>query len=507
MARSGNVNLNVNMNVRGSNAAAGAGANVAASLKRTAETGRQAQVAMTDFSRVVSDAPYGINAVRNNLEQLILSVGRTKQAAGSGKAAIGAFMGAFTGVGGAIAIFSVAAITLEKLGPKLAEAFKSEHKKLIEDITEATEELKENLESIEKAASDASRRFAELAQYGRELSKEERQIEDLSAKHAANLAQIAEIEKELADTQVIGAKYGAQATGEAGLRRKEMESLRDALIEQNNEFEKQIGFLSQTISSGAAGDALADFLKPKKAVKASQARKKAIEEETVSLREYARALAQASQAAFTADRGRPEADPFNQGPGERVINPNAQREHEEWIENRRRAVEIEDKYNAALEISVDYEKQRAAAAILSGILFEKSGRQIIKIITIEIAKLLIEIQLLKRRNKLMKDAALTGATAGAGGLLSAGLGVFGLLLGGRASGGSINRGGLYLTGERGPEIVSLPTGSHVYSNQQSRDMLAGAGMKMDIYLDGDKIGEARQNHNAKVQRTNSGILF
>ena len=40
---------------------------------------------------------------------------------------------------------------------------------------------------------------------------------------------------------------------------------------------------------------------------------------------------------------------------------------------------------------------------------------------------------------------------------------------GRATGGVVNEG-MTLVGERGPELVSLPAGSRVYTNSQSRRM-------------------------------------
>lgn len=49
-------------------------------------------------------------------------------------------------------------------------------------------------------------------------------------------------------------------------------------------------------------------------------------------------------------------------------------------------------------------------------------------------------------------------------------------------------GGWAIVGERGPELTYLPRGSNVYSNQKSRDMLAGGGgvtIMGDIYIDSE----------------------
>jgi hypothetical protein len=48
---------------------------------------------------------------------------------------------------------------------------------------------------------------------------------------------------------------------------------------------------------------------------------------------------------------------------------------------------------------------------------------------------------------------------------------------GRAGGGPAS--GLTLVGERGPELVNLPGGSRVYSNQQSQQMTSGGGVEID----------------------------
>ena len=55
---------------------------------------------------------------------------------------------------------------------------------------------------------------------------------------------------------------------------------------------------------------------------------------------------------------------------------------------------------------------------------------------------------------------------------------------GRASGGRSTFGGMTWVGERGPELVNLPAGSHVYTNAQSAGM-AGGGGRMDLYVHGE----------------------
>lgn len=64
----------------------------------------------------------------------------------------------------------------------------------------------------------------------------------------------------------------------------------------------------------------------------------------------------------------------------------------------------------------------------------------------------------------------------------------------RASGGPAS--GLTWVGEEGPELVNLPTGSHVYSNPQSMAMAGGgtSTVHTHIYLDGRQIAESVDRH-------------
>jgi len=56
---------------------------------------------------------------------------------------------------------------------------------------------------------------------------------------------------------------------------------------------------------------------------------------------------------------------------------------------------------------------------------------------------------------------------------------------GFATGGNNLSAGIALVGERGPELVNLPTGSSVYTNNRSMDMLAGMGGSQEINLQGE----------------------
>ena len=49
-----------------------------------------------------------------------------------------------------------------------------------------------------------------------------------------------------------------------------------------------------------------------------------------------------------------------------------------------------------------------------------------------------------------------------------------------ATGGIAGKGGLFLVGENGPELVNLPTGSKVFNNSQSRSMMGGNTINVSV---------------------------
>jgi len=80
-----------------------------------------------------------------------------------------------------------------------------------------------------------------------------------------------------------------------------------------------------------------------------------------------------------------------------------------------------------------------------------------------------------------------------------------------ATGGSIASGGMALVGERGPELVSLPTGARVHSNSASRNM----GSNIHVHISGrvgasdaeirDIANKVAREVNLRMNRTGSAV--
>ena len=49
-----------------------------------------------------------------------------------------------------------------------------------------------------------------------------------------------------------------------------------------------------------------------------------------------------------------------------------------------------------------------------------------------------------------------------------------------ATGGEVGKGGLFLVGENGPELINLPTGTKVLNNTQSRNTVGGNTINVHV---------------------------
>jgi len=75
-----------------------------------------------------------------------------------------------------------------------------------------------------------------------------------------------------------------------------------------------------------------------------------------------------------------------------------------------------------------------------------------------------------------------------GSLLIAAIGLFLMKINPFANGG-VTKSGLSLVGERGPELVRLPKGSRVHSNQESRKMVSSGGNNITVNING-RVGSS-----------------
>lgn len=129
----------------------------AASLARMrAQTGAGG-AALTDFSRVIQDAPFGIIGIGNNITQLSESFGRLRATSGSTGAAFRQLFtsaGGFGGIGLAISAITTA-LTFANVGFGAWTRGLTGSKKAADEAAKATEDLLKTIKSVSLVAGEA----------------------------------------------------------------------------------------------------------------------------------------------------------------------------------------------------------------------------------------------------------------------------------------------------------------------------------------------------------------
>jgi hypothetical protein len=116
-------------------------------LNKTSVNSAKATQSLTDLSRIAQDAPYGFNAIANNLNPLVESFGRLKTATGSTGGALRALLGTLSGPAGIGIAVAVASSLFVKFGDSLFGASKASKeaeensKKLAEGVANELVEL------------------------------------------------------------------------------------------------------------------------------------------------------------------------------------------------------------------------------------------------------------------------------------------------------------------------------------------------------------------------------
>ena len=98
--------------------------------------------ALNEFSRIIQDAPYGIQGVANNITQLTTQFGYLTKKTGSAKGALKAMLGSLTGPSGILLAVSAVTTLLVSFGDKLFSSSKNADK-----LKSSTKGLNKELES------------------------------------------------------------------------------------------------------------------------------------------------------------------------------------------------------------------------------------------------------------------------------------------------------------------------------------------------------------------------
>ena len=116
--------------------------------------------AVTEFSRVIQDAPFGIQGVANNITQLTQQFGNLSTKLGGSKAALSAMLGTLSGPAGILLAVSTVTSLLVSFGGQLFNS-KKDTDEFSDSTKKANDELKDQkriLESLIKTHDERSKR-------------------------------------------------------------------------------------------------------------------------------------------------------------------------------------------------------------------------------------------------------------------------------------------------------------------------------------------------------------
>ena len=126
---------------------------VANSTKKMGKATANAVPSVTEFSRVIQDAPFGIQGVANNITQLTQQFGHLSKNAGGTKAALKAMLGTLAGPAGILLVVSAVTSLMVSYGDTMFKT-KSDVEKLKEEqeeLTKALEKYENQLNNVDKS--------------------------------------------------------------------------------------------------------------------------------------------------------------------------------------------------------------------------------------------------------------------------------------------------------------------------------------------------------------------
>lgn len=487
----------------------------------------QGAAALTDFSRIIQDAPFGIIGISNNITQLGESFGRLKTSTGSTGGAIKALLGSLTGGGGlglAISVITTAA-TFASVG---FGAWTRGMQANIEKTKEAKSAYDEIIKSL--AAEQVKVELIVAAIKNENLSRKQR-IEAINQLQAISPAYFGTLNAEKATVEQIAAAYDRFSQSiirniAAKVKEKDLLAITEKILKleekgrstgreqvvvngkivdvQNAQLVNQ-----QDLNTGA--NQYQQFMKGTLGLTQQQ------QDELENLRLTQRRLIEQISGARGADPfikldkplkvkeaemevqkitkvdfGKQTLLPFTPGAINTTLKipiiaqPEIQPINQKEFERQLRAIQLNEgiqRILGELEMSIKQGIGNAITQGFSGVnaadIFGNFFKTILETLGTGIQQL--GIQTLAAGKLIQSVKKLFGTSAGIG--ASIGLIVLGGVIKALAASikapafatGGVVPGGGILVGERGPEILTPPRGSVITPNAQTNAMLAGGG--------------------------------
>jgi hypothetical protein len=121
----------------------------------------QASTVLTNFSRVASDAPFGLIGIANNIDPLVQSFIQLRKSTNSGKEALGALVASLTGGGGLVLAVSLITSALQFAAVGL-DRWKGSTKEANEETKKAKDELDKYTEAQKNSVRNLTQQRLEI---------------------------------------------------------------------------------------------------------------------------------------------------------------------------------------------------------------------------------------------------------------------------------------------------------------------------------------------------------
>lgn len=196
-------------------------------INATGKATANATPTLIEFGRVIQDAPYGIQGVANNIQQLTTNFGYLKQSTGSSKAAFQAVIGSLTGPAGMVVAVSAVTSIMVQYGGQILKALKS-----TDDLTEATKKY-----TAEARAEGTQLNILLGIARNESESKEVRQkaIDEINKTYKEYLGNL-----DLESVKTANVTENVKKLTLALVQRAKIEGLKNAIAEKTADFEEDI---------------------------------------------------------------------------------------------------------------------------------------------------------------------------------------------------------------------------------------------------------------------------
>lgn len=175
--------------------------------------------ALTDFSRIIQDAPFGIIGVGNNITQLATSFGNLQTKAGGGRAAFQALIGSLSGPGGLVFGISTAVTLLTVFGDSLAD--------LIRGTTGLSESFKKVFDEIGSSKAEFESLSRIVLDITEDLGTRQSALDELSKTYPEYLKGI-----DLETTRYENLRIALEGANQELLRKAKIDALQGAIQER-----------------------------------------------------------------------------------------------------------------------------------------------------------------------------------------------------------------------------------------------------------------------------------